>query len=171
MATIPFSQTRRALQADQGRYSRLTLGFALVVMLLWGYWFFTASTPQYISTQKIKITQGDQPVWRIAPGENRAAAYYRYTVQAYFTPEDFQQISSGQQMRLLLTRSGSLSERVLAAQVDRMEPVHNAIEADLELRMEIAEMLAGATLERLDIAVTQQTPAAFLFHTARSNFP
>ncbi len=171
MAKIPFSQTMRALQADHGRYSRLTLSLAIIVLLLWGYWFFTASTYHYISSKHIEITQGDQPVWKIAKGENRAAAYHRYDVRAYFDPSDFHQIKLGQKTRLMLTSSDTLPRRALTAKVDRVDPVNKTVDVQLELRVETAESLAGATLERMEIAVSHQTPAAFLFHTARPVSP
>ena len=102
----------RALQADHGRYSRLTLGLAIIVLLLWVYWFFAASTYSYVSSKHIEITQGDQPVWKIAKGENRATAYHRYDVRAYFDLSDFYQIKLGQKTRLMLTSSDTLPRRV-----------------------------------------------------------
>jgi hypothetical protein len=168
MAKIPFSQTTRALQADHGRYSRLTLGLALVVLVLWGYWFFTASIYHYVSSnqQHIEITPGDQPFWKIGKGENRAAAYHRYTVRAYFDPVDFYKIAPEQRARLLLTSADTLPRRALTVTVQRVDPVANAAEGLLELRRDIAASLAGASVERMEIAVSHQTPAAFLFHTA-----
>ncbi len=173
MAKIPFIQTTRALQADHGRYSRLTLSLALVVLVLWGYWFFTASTYHYVSSNQrhIEIAQEDQPIWKIGKGENRAAAYHRYTVRAYFDPADFYQIAAGQKALLLLTSADTLPRRALTVKVHRVDPVANVAEGQLELRRDIAASLAGASIERMEIAVSHQTPAAFLFYTARPVSP
>ncbi|CAK8718509.1 HlyD family secretion protein [Candidatus Electrothrix laxa] len=171
MAKIPFSQTMRALQADHGRYSRLTLSLAVVVLLLWGYWLFTAATYHYISSKDIEITLGDQPVWKISKGEKRAVAYHRYAVRAYFNPSDFYQIKLGQKTRLMMTSLDTLPRRALTAKVDRIDPVNKTVDVQLELRAEAAKSLAGATVERMEIAVSHQTPAAFLFHTARPASP
>ena len=173
MAKVPFSQTVRALQADHGRYSRMTLGLAVIVLLLWGYWFFTAATYHYVSSNQrhIELTQEDQPTWKIGKGERRAAAYYQYTVRAYFEPADFYQIAVGQKARLFLSSSDTLPRRALTVMVESVDPVVNAVEGLLELRTDIAESLAGASIERMEIAVSHQTPAAFLFHTARPTSP
>lgn len=173
MAKIPFSQTTRAFQADHGRYSRVTLGLALLVLVLWAYWFFTASTYHYVSSNQrhIELTQEDQPTWKIGKGENRAAAYHRYTVRAYFAPADFLQIAPGQKARLLLTSADTLPRRALTIKVHRLDPVANAAEGRLELRADIAASLGGASIKRMEVAVSQQTPAAFLFHTARPVSP
>ncbi|MCI5124127.1 MAG: hypothetical protein D3925_06525, partial [Candidatus Electrothrix sp. AR5] len=132
MAKIPFSQTMRALQADHGRYSRLTLSLAIVVLLFWGYWFFTASTYHYVISKHIEITRGDQPAWKIAKGEHRAAAYHRYAVRAYFDPSDFYQIKLGQKTRLMLTSSNTLPRRALTAKVDGIDPVNKTVDVQLE---------------------------------------
>ncbi len=173
MAKVPFSQTIRALQADHGRYSRMTLGLGLIVLVLWGYWFFTASTFHYISSNQrhIELTQEDQPIWKIGKGERRAAAYYQYMVRAYFEPADFYQIAAGQKARLFITSSDTLPRRALTVVIDSVDPVINAVEGQLELRTDIAKSLAGASIERMEIAVSHQTPAAFLFHTARPVSP
>jgi hypothetical protein len=173
MAKIPFSQTTRALQADHGRHSRLILGLGFIVLALWGHWFFTASTYHYVSSNQrhIEIVQEDQPTWKIGKGENRAAAYYRYTVRAYFSRKDFYQITPGQKARLLLTSSETLPRRALVIKVQRVDPIAHAAEGQLELRKDIAASLGGASVERMEIAVSRQTPAAFLFHTARPASP
>jgi hypothetical protein len=168
---IPFSQTTRALQADHGRLSRLTLSFAAVMLLLWGYWMLNASTYQYVSSKKIQITQEDQPTWKIPKEKKRIAAYERYDVRASFQPAEVRRIKLGQKARLMLSSSDTLPRRALISRVNRVESSTNSVHVRLEIRADVTGRLAGATLESVEIAVARQTPAAFLFHTARPTSP
>jgi hypothetical protein len=168
---VPFSQTTRALQADHGRLSRLTLGFAVVMLLLWGYWLFNAPTYQYVSSKKIQITQADQPTWKIPKGEKRIAAYERYDVLAFFQTADVRRIKRGQKARLMLSSSDTLPRRALISRVDRVDSAIDAVHVRLEIRADAFGLLAGATLESVEIAVARRTPAAFLFQTARPDSP
>ncbi|MCI5224949.1 MAG: hypothetical protein D3924_20340, partial [Candidatus Electrothrix sp. AR4] len=147
---IPFSQTTRALQADHGRLSRLTLSFAVVILLLWGCWFFYASTYQYVNSKNIYVTQADQPIWKIPKGKNRTAAYERYNVQAFFQPADFRRIKLGQKVRLLLSNSDTLPRRTLAATVSRVDSTLNAVHVPLDIQSDASQLLDGATLERME---------------------
>ena len=164
---VPFSQTTRALQADHGRFSRLTLGLAIFLLFLWSYWFFAASIHHYVRSEKIELSQAEQPTWKIPQGGKRAIAYNNYTLRAYFSPADLQQIKPGQQARLLLLSPDTLPRRPLTTRVEQLEPLSGAVYVRLEIPAKPSGLLAGATLESMEIAVSQQTPAAFLFHTAR----
>ncbi len=166
---VPFAQTTRARHADQGRISRSVLGFAVVLLLLWGLWFFTASTYQYVTSKKIEIIRKQQPSWKIPEGDKRAEAYVRYMLRISFPHSDLKRIKTGQQVRLTVRSTDTLPWHPFLTRVDRVDRKSGMVHARLEIPADVAARLAGVALEKVEIAVFRQTPASFLFHNNRSD--
>jgi hypothetical protein len=55
MAT-PFSRTIRSLQIDNYYISLAGLLVAILLLVIWGYWFFTAKIVFYESSQAVSVT-------------------------------------------------------------------------------------------------------------------
>ncbi len=165
----PFSQTIRALHADKGQISRSILGLSIMLLLLWGIWFFTASTSQYVTSKKIEIIRKQQPTWKIPEDDKRAKAYVRYMLRVSFPHSDFKRIKAGQQVRLTVRSTDTLPWRPFLTRVDKVDPKNRAMYALLELPAKIADQLDGVAVDKVEVAVSRQTPASFLFHTNRSD--
>ncbi|MDM8560046.1 hypothetical protein [Candidatus Parabeggiatoa sp. HSG14] len=55
MAT-PFSRTTRSLDTDNYYISLIGLGIAILLAIVWGNWFFTATITSYEVSQKVYVT-------------------------------------------------------------------------------------------------------------------
>lgn len=166
MAT-PFSQTAQALQADQGRFSLLSLGAAVVILLLWCWWLFYAPVYLSVSSTQLHVTSVEQPTWKLSEGSGRPAAYQQYEVQAQFTPADAANIKVGQAAKLFLRSSDTLPRRPLPATVAQVQADNGLVSLKLELPQETsAKTLAGTTVERVEIAIAKTSPVNFLLHTS-----
>ena len=166
---VPFTQTIRALRADQGHLSLSILSFSVVLLVLWILWLFAAPTYRYVSSSKIEITLEDQPTWKIPEDGQRSEAYYVYNLKTFFAPSDFKEIKPGQKALLMLSSTDTLPWRPFISQVDRIDRKNRVVYIQLEMPVEISDMLAGVSLDKVEIAVSRQTVASFLFHTVRSN--
>jgi multidrug resistance efflux pump len=166
MAT-PFSQTAQALQADQGRFSLLSLGAAVVILLLWCWWLFYAPVYLYASSSELHVTSAEQPTWKLPEGGQRPRAYQQYEVRAQFKATDTAQIKAGQPAKLFLSSSDTLPRRPLPAIVDQVQADDGLVFLKLELPQDTsAETLAGATIERAEIAIAKTSPVNFLLHAS-----
>ena len=161
----PFSQTAQALQADQGRFSMLSLGAAVVILLLWCCWLFYAPVYLYASSSELQVTSAEQPVWKLSEGSGRPAAYQQYKVQAKFAPAEMAQIKAGQTAKLFLRSSDTLPRRPLSATVEQADD--DLVVLKMELPQETsAKTLAGTTIDRAEIAIAKTSPLNFLLHTS-----
>jgi hypothetical protein len=71
---IAFARTIRALDADDFRASKMASFFALALLALWTWWFFTPSIPQYETSTHLQLDQNSAladfpPITRIHPGQ------------------------------------------------------------------------------------------------------
>ncbi|MCI5119650.1 MAG: hypothetical protein D3908_00325 [Candidatus Electrothrix sp. AUS4] len=137
--------------------------------MCWGWWFFSAPAYRYVSSTKIEITRDEQPVWRIPEGGERPEAYDCYNLSVFFSPSDFRKIKPGQKAFLTVGSTDTLPWRPFTAQVETLDPSGGRVNLRLEIPVKVSSQLAGVTLEKVEIAVSQQTPASFLFHTVHSN--
>ncbi len=160
----PFSHTAQALQADQGRFSLLSLGVAVVILLLWSCWLFYAPVYLYASSSELHMISAEQPTWKLSEGSQRPRAYQQHEVQAQFTSADAAQIKVGQPAKLFLRSSDTLPRRPLPATVAQVQKDKGLVSLKLELPQ--AKTLAGATIERAEIAVAKTSPVNFLLHTS-----
>jgi hypothetical protein len=166
MAT-PFSQTAQALQADQGRFSLLSLGVAVLVLLLWSCWLFYAPIYLYASSSQVHVAMAEQPVWKLPEGSGRPTAYQQYEVAVKFKPTDIVKIKVGQIAKLFLKSSDTLPRRPLTAKVAEVQEDKGLVSLQLELSQKTSKnILAGSTIERAEIAIAKTSPVNFLLHTS-----
>ena len=166
---VPFAQTTRALYADRGHLSLSALFFSVVLLGCWGVWFFSAPTYRYVSSTKIKITRDEQPVWRIPAGGERPEAYECYNLSVFFPPADLRRIKPGQKALLRVGSPDTLPWRPFTSRVEGVDPAAGRVDLRLELPAEVSSLLADVTLEKVEIAVSRQTPASLLLHTVHSH--
>lgn len=163
----PFSQTAQALQADQGRFSLLSLTVAVVILLLWCGWLFYAPVYLYASSTQLHLISAEQPTWKLSEGSQRPRAYQQHEVQAQFTPADAAQIKVGQAAKLFLRSADTLPRRPLSATVEQVQADKGLVSLKLEMPQDTsAKVLAGTTVERAEIAIAKTSPVNFLLHTS-----
>ena len=163
---ISFPQTTRALQSDQDKISLFALAFMLIMLAVWGIWLFTAQIHSYTSSQQLELNRNPHPKWLEINGNRRAVPFTQYTIQAHFDPEDVQKIESGQTAKIVLESNTTLPMRPLTSSVKNVFPQTGNVELEINIPGNESDPFDQAKLARLDVAVSSQTPLAFLFHLA-----
>lgn len=163
---ISFPQTTRALQADQDKISLLALVFMLIMLTVWGIWLFTAKIHSYASSQQFELSRHPHPKWLEIDGSRRAIPFTQYTIQANFKPEDAKKIEPGQTAKIILESTSTLPMRPLTSSVRNVFPQTGNVELAISIPGNEPDPFQQGKLSRLDVAVTSQTPLAFLFHMA-----
>jgi hypothetical protein len=64
--SIPFTQSMHSLHVDHGRFSLLSVSVAIVLVLLWGLWFFIPSVTIYATGNLVKINRDGNLVAQFA---------------------------------------------------------------------------------------------------------
>ena len=165
--SIAFSQTVQALQADQGRFSLLSLSVAVAIMLLWCVWLLYAPIYLYASSSQLRVTSVEQPTWKLPSGGQRPAAYKQYEIRVQFKPTDADQIKAGQPAKLHLSSADTLPRGPLAAEIKHVDSQDGVVVLLLELPADQADsLLGGAKIERADVAIGTTSPLHFLMHNS-----
>ncbi len=126
MAT-PFSRTMRSLHADTFYISVLTLIIAVIVIIAWGIWFFTAKVTFYAHSQNVRVTNEESivtefPAANARDAVQRATATRRRIVMADFPLETGEKIHPQQPAYLHIdTVEGKQAGAIPAVVVDVIE--------------------------------------------------
>ena len=100
----PFSETLESRRVDRFKMWRVALIVALVLCMVWGYWFFGASFATYETSRDVRVTGKETLTQYVV---QRGGAYFvrekrLRTVVADFPLDASSQIKSGQPARLYL---------------------------------------------------------------------
>lgn len=147
--SIPFMQSLQSLRADHGRFALGGIGLALVLLLLWGGWFFTPSLAVYTNGNLIRLTRSGDLV-----------ATFPAQAYAQLRPGQAARIYPAQSSATALTLPATVLEVELNGKGDAVE-VRLYPESTLDLDALFANGVTGAaTVETETIS-----PAVLLMRT------
>ncbi|MCP4702234.1 MAG: hypothetical protein GY862_36050 [Gammaproteobacteria bacterium] len=136
MAT-PFSRTIRSLETDHGHLSRLGLLIAILVAVMWSWWFFTAQLISYEVSRKIYITDKENFVSRFGASRygRRIQNFRRQFILAEFSPQAMENIHPGQKAFVRLAGTAGKATGAIPAVVIKVKT--GPKKGNIELRAEI----------------------------------
>ncbi|MGN7611408.1 hypothetical protein ACQZV8_04895 [Magnetococcales bacterium HHB-1] len=159
----PFSQTIRALNPHQNYTVHLLV--AMVMIILWGGWFFFGEINDYVTSLKVAAIKEPQPVWRQVKG--RVEPFLRYQIDAYFSKEDITVIHPGQQLILIhKKKQNGLLQQPQKAQVDQVDQEQGRVRTYLELPTSAPTPFWSDRTIQMRVAIAHRTPATLLFYGA-----
>lgn len=158
----PFSQTVRSLNADGYRGTLIALSIALVLMTLWGVWFFYAPISIYRTSREVRFVGEETETlsfsdrgWLLNPRPIHALGR---ALSARFSASDAGDIRAGQRAVVRAEKGGG---EAFPAVVETVRPGDGV--AKIRLRMERREARPKAFPPdgrlRVDIEISRLTPA------------
>lgn len=75
--STPFQHTTRALQADSTRRQAVIAAIGLLLLVAWGFWFFTAKITVYKISSEARLQQASNTVQLSAPQSGKVIAMHR----------------------------------------------------------------------------------------------
>jgi hypothetical protein len=170
MAT-PFSRTIRSLESDNYYFSLIGLLIAIVLAMLWGYWFFTAKIVSYETSQDLQVTDEKMIIHQFPKkAPLRVQEFHRRFLNAYFPLTTLSKIHPGQKAWVHLQGEYGQSIHPLPAKVARVlpawgtKPAHAVLQLDLDSSTNrLVETGMGGEVK---IEVQEKTPAQFVLHAA-----
>ncbi|MBF0379987.1 MAG: hypothetical protein HQL69_03160 [Magnetococcales bacterium] len=160
---IPFSETTRSLNADKNTFISLWLVFSALILFLWGAWFFAGSIYHYVGSQRVTITKEPHPTWRLDDNKGLVKPYHRYLVETQFDKEDLSLIHPGQRISIHTDNSSATSQSPYSSLIEKVDQKSGLVQTILEIPADKPPQLTGLST-RAEVTVSQQTPAAFMFH-------
>lgn len=165
---VPFSQTTRALQSDNGLLIYFSLGLVILLVSLWLYWFFTANIYRYASSQTFTIEMEPFPAWKHMrdgySGRMIPVASKKYRIEAPISSFDLGQIRTGQKIKLSLISPGTLPRRALELEAYAIDPVKRQLQAYFSAPYNHSDPFYGINPDSLQVAIDQQSPAEFVWY-------
>ena len=143
MSSTPFSRTMRSLDADSFGPSLVALIFAMILLLLWCFWFFLARIPITEVSQSVEIAQDEKIV-------------------ATFPPKAMARLQEGQSAFLRL--GGMWSERVPAIMMEINYP-RGQVELFAEENLSFIDGVMGE-VEQVEIEVEEVSPATLVMRAS-----
>ncbi len=147
-----FSRTMRSLHADSFRPALIGLVVAIILLVIWGTWFFFAQVTFYENSQSAYLTDGE-------------------IIVAEFPAEAFNRIQTGQAARLSIDgaigkKVGSIraivTDVINPSQAEKMGQVRLFAFADAASPIRFQEKLTG----QVEIAVEQISPAQLVMRVS-----
>ncbi|RKZ52116.1 MAG: hypothetical protein DRR00_09350 [Candidatus Parabeggiatoa sp. nov. 3] len=148
----PFSRTMRSLHADSFRPALISLVVAIILLVIWGTWFFFAQMTFYENSQSAYLTDGE-------------------IILAEFPAEAFNRIQTGQAARLHLdgamgkqvgTIRAIVTDVMRPSQAEKTGEVRLFAFANADSPIRFQEKLTG----QVEIAVEQISPAQLVMRVS-----
>ncbi len=172
MAT-PFSRTIRSLQNDSNLISIAGLLIAILLTIIWFYWFFTAPIISYEVSQEVYVTdQRDTISWfpSRSAGARRVKTLQRRIIVAKFPAEVMKRIQLDQ--LALLRLDGKMGKQIgpIPAKVVKVIDSLGTEPGTVELRTEMAadkpDPLEEGQSGKVIIEVENVTPARLILRAS-----
>lgn len=148
--SIPFTQSLQSLHTDHGRFSLGGIGLALVLLLLWGAWFFTPSLAVYTNGALARLTRSGDLV-------------------ATFPSQAYAQLRPGQAALIYPAHRSNAPDRALPATVLEVEfnGKGDTVEVRLypESTLDLDALFANGVTGHATIETETISPAVLLMRT------